>query len=50
MGGQSCICDMRIPVSPVVNLVADDMSRAAILEAYPYLRDQDIQQALQYVA
>ena len=50
MGGRACIRDTRVPVSLVVNLVADDMSRGEILEAYPYLEAEDIQQALQYAA
>ena len=50
MGGRACIRDTRVPVSLVINLVADDMSREEILEAYPYLEPEDIQQALQYAA
>jgi uncharacterized protein (DUF433 family) len=50
MGGRACIRDTRVPVSLVVNLVADDMSREEILEAYPYLEPEDVQQALQYAA
>jgi len=50
MGGRACIRDTRVPVSLVVNLVANDMSRNEILEAYPYLEAEDIQQALQYAA
>lgn len=50
MGGRACIRDTRVPVSLVVNLVADDMSREEILETYPYLEAEDIQQALQYAA
>jgi len=50
MGGRACIRDTRVPVSLVVNLVADDMSREEILDAYPYLEAEDIRQALQYAA
>jgi uncharacterized protein (DUF433 family) len=50
MGGRACIRDTRVPVSLVVNLVADDMAREEILEAYPYLEAEDIRQALQYAA
>jgi uncharacterized protein (DUF433 family) len=50
MGGRACIRDTRVPVSLIVNLVADDMSRGEILEAYPYLEAEDIQQALRYAA
>jgi len=50
MGGKACIRGMRITVSLIVNLVANDMSIEDILEEYPYLERKDIQQALRYVA
>jgi uncharacterized protein (DUF433 family) len=33
-----------------VNLVANGMTMAEILEAYPYLEPEDVRQALQYAA
>lgn len=50
MGGRACIRGMRVTVSLVVNLVANGMSQAEILKAYPYLEPEDIGQALRYVA
>jgi uncharacterized protein (DUF433 family) len=50
MGGQACIRGMRIPVSLVVNLVANGMERNEIIEEYPDLESEDITQALQYAA
>jgi uncharacterized protein (DUF433 family) len=50
MGGRACLRGMRITVSLVVNLVANGMTIAEILEAYPYLEPEDIRQALQYAA
>lgn len=50
LGGKACIRGMRIPVSLVVNLVANGMSRHEIIEAYPDLEDEDITQALKYAA
>ena len=50
MGGRACIRGMRITVSLLVNLVANGMTIAEILEAYPYLEPEDVRQALQYVA
>ena len=50
MGGRACLRGMRLTVSLIVNLVANGMSMAEILEAYPYLESEDIRQALQYVA
>ena len=49
-GGKACIRGMRITVSLILNLVANGMSAAEIIEAYPYLEDEDIHQALQYAA
>jgi uncharacterized protein (DUF433 family) len=50
MGGVPCIRGLRIPVATVVGMVADGMTPAEILEAYPDLEPEDIQEALQYAA
>ncbi len=50
MGGRACVRGMRITVSLLVNLVANGMTVAEIIEAYPYLEPEDIPQALHYVA
>ena len=50
MGGRACIRGMRVTVSLLVNLVANGMTNEEIIEAYPYLESEDIQQALQYVS
>ena len=50
MGGRACIRGMRITVSLVVNLVANGMTIAEIINAYPYPEPEDIPQALHYVA
>ena len=50
MGGRACIRGMRIAVSLIVNLVANDMGAEEIIESYPYLEPEDIQQALHYAA
>jgi len=50
MGGRACIRGMRLTVSLIVSLIADDMSVEDILEAYPYLEPDDIHQALKYAA
>ena len=49
MGGRACIRGMRITVSLVVNLVANGMTSTEIIDAYPYLEPEDINQALHYV-
>ena len=50
MGGVACIRGLRIPVASVVGMVADGMTQAEILKAYPDLEAADIQEALQYAA
>ncbi|MCX7924206.1 MAG: DUF433 domain-containing protein [Fimbriimonadales bacterium] len=50
MGGRACIRGMRIPVSLIVNLVANGMTNEEILREYPDLELEDIQQALKYAA
>jgi uncharacterized protein (DUF433 family) len=50
MGGKACIRGMRISVSLIVNLVANGMSFEEILQEYPDLEHEDIQQALLYAA
>ena len=50
MGGRACLRGMRITVAHVVNMVANGMTAKEILEEYPDLQPEDIQQALQYAA
>ena len=42
MGGQACIRGMRVPVSLVVNLVANGMKTEDILNEYPDLEPEDL--------
>ena len=50
MAGVPCIRGLRIPVATVVGCVADGMSVADILEAYPDLAAEDIRESLLYAA
>jgi uncharacterized protein (DUF433 family) len=50
MGGRACIRGMRIPVSVIVAQVAHGASFDDILEGYPDLEREDVQQALEYAA
>ena len=50
MDGMPCIRGLRIPVATVVGLVAEGMTHAQILKAYPDLEAADINEALQYAA
>jgi uncharacterized protein (DUF433 family) len=50
MGGRACIRGMRIPVSVIVGQVAYGATMEEILDEYPDLERDDIQQALAYTA
>jgi uncharacterized protein (DUF433 family) len=50
MGGLPCIRGLRIPVATVVGMVADEMSTAEILAAYPDLEADDVREALVFAA
>jgi uncharacterized protein (DUF433 family) len=50
MGGKPCIRGIRITVGTIVGLVATGSSFEDILEYYPFLEREDIEQALSYAA
>ena len=50
MGGRACIRGMRIPVSVVVSQIAHGAPFDEILENYPDLVREDIQEAIEYAA
>ena len=50
MAGQACIRGMRITVSLVLNLLANGRSEVEIVQEYPELEIEDIQQSLRYAA
>jgi len=50
MGGVPCIRGLRIPVATVVGMIANGLTSAEILAAYPDLEPEDIHEALQYAA
>lgn len=50
MGGAPCIRGLRIPVATIVGMVAEGMSTGEILNAYPDLEADDLEQALRYAA
>jgi uncharacterized protein (DUF433 family) len=50
MDGKPCIRGLRVTVSTVVGLVAAGHSTAEILQAYPYLEEEDVRQALAYAS
>jgi uncharacterized protein (DUF433 family) len=48
--GKPCIRGMRITVRRVLELLASYRERAAILADYPFLEDEDLNQALRFAA
>ena len=50
MGGNACVRNMRVTVGTVVGLLATGRTPDEILQAYPYLEREDIDQCLAYAA
>lgn len=50
MGGVPCIRGLRIPVATVVGMIANRMTEGEILEAFPDLESEDINEALLFAA
>ena len=50
MGGVPCLRGLRIPVATVVAMLANGLTRSAILDAYPALVLEDIGEALRFAA
>lgn len=49
MGGTPCIRGLRIPLATVVGLVAQGMTTEQILDEYPDLEPEDIQQTAKVI-
>lgn len=50
MGGKPCIRGMRVTVGTILGLLAWGQSRDRILQAYPYLEEEDLDAVLSYAA
>jgi len=50
MDGLPCIRGLRIPISTIVGALAEGMSEAEVLDAYPDLEREDIREALRFAA
>jgi uncharacterized protein (DUF433 family) len=50
MGGKPCIRGMRVTVGTILGLVASGKTVDEVLADYPYLRREDILEALSYAA
>src|SRR3982751_650099 len=48
MGGKPCIRGLRVTVGTILGLLASGQSRERILQAYPYLEPQDLDEVLAY--
>lgn len=48
--GKPCIRGLRFPVSRLLGLLAAGETRETILQSYPYLESEDIDEALLYAA
>lgn len=48
-GGKPCIRGMRITVRRVLELLATFPNRAGLFQEYPFLEEEDLQQALRFV-
>jgi len=50
MSGKPCIRGLRVTVGTIVGLVAAGYSTVEILQAYPYLEEEYVRQALEYAS
>ena len=50
MGGKPCIRGMRVTVGMILGQLAAGQTPQQVLEAYPYLEDDDIRAALGFAA
>jgi uncharacterized protein (DUF433 family) len=48
--GRACVRGMRIPVSVIVGQIAHGETFDEILDGYPDLEREDVQQAIEYAA
>jgi uncharacterized protein (DUF433 family) len=49
-GGRPCIRGLRIRVSDILGMLAEDVSHQEILRDFPYLEPDDIKATLAYAA
>jgi uncharacterized protein (DUF433 family) len=49
-GGKPCIRGMRITVRRVLEILAAHREREELFREYPFLEEEDLQQALRYAA
>ena len=49
-GGRPCIRGLRVRVTDILGMLADDVPQEEILKDFPYLEPDDIKAALAYAA
>ena len=49
-GGRPCIRGLRVRVTDILGMLAEDVSHEEILRDFPYLEPDDIRAALAYAA
>ncbi len=50
MGGKPCIRGLRVTVGTILGLLAAGQTRERILQAYPYLEPEDLDEVMAYAA
>jgi uncharacterized protein (DUF433 family) len=50
MGGKPCIRGLRVTVGTIMGLLAAGTPRERILQAYPYLEPEDLDEVMAYAA
>ncbi len=50
MGGVPCVRHLRIPVAPIVGMIADGMTEGDVVAGYTDLESEDVREALRYAA
>jgi uncharacterized protein (DUF433 family) len=50
MGGKPCIRGLRVTVGTILGLLASGVTKERILQAYPYLEPEDLDEVLAYAA
>ena len=50
MGGQPCVRGMRITVYDILDYLASGMTIEQLLTDFPYLRKEDVQASLAFIA
>jgi uncharacterized protein (DUF433 family) len=50
LGGQACIRGMRVMVAMIVSEIAAGTTKERLLQGFPYLEAEDIEQAVRFAA